>query len=549
MAGNVIQGYFPRGIRHLGTVQQHPAAMRLPPHVAPFATAGGRPLDAAVRQRMETFFGARFDDVRVHEGPHVSGLGALAFARGSHIHFAPGQYDPSTARGSGLLARQLAHVVQQRSGRVQNPFSSGIAVVADRRLDAEAEQFALRAAALAPAMARHVPVVRQARAPLRITVPTGRIVQRIIPRTATRAGMRPRQVVQRLPIIPDGMEPDRHLDGGSAAGDFTDFEDNYVLVPATFLELYNAALSPDERASTLVRFSTLMAILDHSGPAGHGLVAAYNGIAPGPAKLVALSAVAAAIDATLGRLLTDYERQRINHEHQRIPVELNDTFLIVRFHNFPTGTNCMVRASMLRHGIWNMEDSHAEELNSVLLPGAQGQLEQDGRDLGAQLARANPYHGAGRLYRVSSGREYEVDGVSHFFPVRGPDVAPLTRKQYLTLRAIILLFQTYHGSRIRDARDAEEFIEDYDAPPDELSSALSQIRLVGFGIDPFVDDLVERFVKPYRASSITALMEELNTVCVSMREFGEARARRQRRKARDAEDRERVRNQPTGGAF
>jgi len=108
---------------------------------------GGVPLPAAVRQKMEAAFGANFADVRVHVDARAASIGAVAFTRGSHIHFAPAQYNPSTLRGQHLLAHELAHVVQQRTGRVRNPFGAGVAVVQDTLLEAEAERMAGRATA------------------------------------------------------------------------------------------------------------------------------------------------------------------------------------------------------------------------------------------------------------------------------------------------------------------------------------------------------------------------------------------------------------------
>jgi len=134
MAGDVIQGCFPPGARI-------PERMNaLPPVMA------GSPLPPAVRQKMESFFGTSFADVRVHVGPQAAAIGALAFTRGSHIHFAPGQYDPHLPRGQRILGHELAHVVQQRAGRVRNPFGAGVAVVRDPRHEAEAG----RASRLAP---------------------------------------------------------------------------------------------------------------------------------------------------------------------------------------------------------------------------------------------------------------------------------------------------------------------------------------------------------------------------------------------------------------
>src|SRR5688572_2574417 len=72
-----------------------PTAVALPAHLAGFTHAPGQPLPAMVRQRMESVFGASFADVRIHIGPHAATLGALAFTHGTHIYFAPGQYDPA----------------------------------------------------------------------------------------------------------------------------------------------------------------------------------------------------------------------------------------------------------------------------------------------------------------------------------------------------------------------------------------------------------------------------------------------------------------------
>ncbi|HSG38391.1 MAG TPA: DUF4157 domain-containing protein, partial [Thermoanaerobaculia bacterium] len=122
-------------------------AMRMPPAPAVFAGGLGQPLPQAVQRKMEAFFGTRFDDVRVHVGPQAGAIGALAFTHGSEIYFAPGQYHPGTAHGQRLLGHELTHVVQQRAGRVRNPFGEGVALVQDALLEAEAEQMGARAAA------------------------------------------------------------------------------------------------------------------------------------------------------------------------------------------------------------------------------------------------------------------------------------------------------------------------------------------------------------------------------------------------------------------
>jgi hypothetical protein len=104
------------------------------------------PIPDDVRTKMETAFGTDFSDVRVHIGHEASSLGAIAYTWGSNIHFAPGQYNPYTLQGQKLLGHELWHVVQQKSGRVKNPFGGGVAVVQDHALEAEADRMGIKAA-------------------------------------------------------------------------------------------------------------------------------------------------------------------------------------------------------------------------------------------------------------------------------------------------------------------------------------------------------------------------------------------------------------------
>ena len=108
--------------------------------------SGGQALPDQVRAKMETAFGADFSDVRVHIGQEAASLGAIAYTWGSNIHFAPGQYNPNTIQGQKLLGHELWHVVQQRAGRVSNPFGGGVAVVQDHALEAEADRMGVKAA-------------------------------------------------------------------------------------------------------------------------------------------------------------------------------------------------------------------------------------------------------------------------------------------------------------------------------------------------------------------------------------------------------------------
>jgi Domain of unknown function (DUF4157) len=108
--------------------------------------AGGLPLPKDVRSKMENAFGADFSDVRVHIGHEATSLGAIAYTWGTNIHFAPGQYNPHTIQGQKLLGHELWHVLQQKQGRVRNPFGGGVAVVQDHALEAEADRMGIKAA-------------------------------------------------------------------------------------------------------------------------------------------------------------------------------------------------------------------------------------------------------------------------------------------------------------------------------------------------------------------------------------------------------------------
>jgi hypothetical protein len=79
----------------------------------------GHPLDPAILDAMESGFGHDFSRVRVHADEHASAsaraIGAPAYTVGPHIAFDAGRYTPQTSAGRGLLAHELAHVVQQRN--------------------------------------------------------------------------------------------------------------------------------------------------------------------------------------------------------------------------------------------------------------------------------------------------------------------------------------------------------------------------------------------------------------------------------------------------
>lgn len=150
--GPAARGVAPPGPRPPIQRMANGSAVQVPVSPGFFGTGMGQRLPETIQRKMESLFGARFDDVRIHIGPQATSLGALAFTHGSNIYFAHGQYNPQTAQGQRLLGHELTHVVQQRSGRARNPFGAGVAVLQDPALEAEAERMGLRAAA--PEMGR-----------------------------------------------------------------------------------------------------------------------------------------------------------------------------------------------------------------------------------------------------------------------------------------------------------------------------------------------------------------------------------------------------------
>jgi hypothetical protein len=106
------------------------------------------PLPPAVQAPMEASFGADLSAVRVHTGSAAAeAAGADAMASGSDLHFAPGAWSPDSADGLALIGHELAHVVQQASGRVApGVHGKGMDVNRDPGLEAEADDVGARAA-------------------------------------------------------------------------------------------------------------------------------------------------------------------------------------------------------------------------------------------------------------------------------------------------------------------------------------------------------------------------------------------------------------------
>jgi hypothetical protein len=99
------------------------------------SSGGGSTLDADTRTDMESRLGHDFGDVRVHTDgaadASARSVNAHAYTVGSNIVFQRDRYDPSSDSGKHMLAHELTHVVQQRSGPVDGSDAGGGIRVSD----------------------------------------------------------------------------------------------------------------------------------------------------------------------------------------------------------------------------------------------------------------------------------------------------------------------------------------------------------------------------------------------------------------------------------
>lgn len=140
--------------------------------VTDVVSSGGRPLEPDVRTDMETRLGHDFGDVRIHDdgGAHDSArsVDAHAYTVGNSVVFQRDKYDPGSTDGRVMLAHELTHVVQQRSGPVDGtPAAGGISVSDpsdrfEREAAANAERVAGPSSESAPAVSAAPTAVQRA---------------------------------------------------------------------------------------------------------------------------------------------------------------------------------------------------------------------------------------------------------------------------------------------------------------------------------------------------------------------------------------------------
>jgi hypothetical protein len=96
-------------------------------------SGGGVPLDQPTRNFIEEGLGHDFGDVRVHTDAKATesakSLNAQAYTVGTDVVFQGDKYTPESSDGKRVLAHELTHVVQQKSGPVDGtPAAGGISV-------------------------------------------------------------------------------------------------------------------------------------------------------------------------------------------------------------------------------------------------------------------------------------------------------------------------------------------------------------------------------------------------------------------------------------
>lgn len=116
--------------------------------VSPVQTKRNNDLPEELQAKMETSFGSDFSNVKIHKNSkQAAKLNALAFTQSEQIHFAPGKFDPQSKSGQELIGHEMAHVTQQRQGRVNSTGTvNGMPMNRDKGLESEADTMGKQAA-------------------------------------------------------------------------------------------------------------------------------------------------------------------------------------------------------------------------------------------------------------------------------------------------------------------------------------------------------------------------------------------------------------------
>lgn len=127
----------------------------------PLPTGAGHPVEAPLRQFMETRFNHDFSGVRLHTDTEAANsakaVDALAYTVGTDVVFDASGYQPHTPQGLHLLAHELTHVVQQ--SRNPPPISQELRVEPERS-SAEVEADRMATSVLTPGPVESMPSAR-----------------------------------------------------------------------------------------------------------------------------------------------------------------------------------------------------------------------------------------------------------------------------------------------------------------------------------------------------------------------------------------------------
>jgi hypothetical protein len=75
-------------------------------------------LPEEVQTKMENSFGQNFSNVNIHkDSSSAKDINAKAYAQGTDIHFAPGEYNPHSKEGQELIGHELTHVCSRDRGK------------------------------------------------------------------------------------------------------------------------------------------------------------------------------------------------------------------------------------------------------------------------------------------------------------------------------------------------------------------------------------------------------------------------------------------------
>jgi hypothetical protein len=116
--------------------------------VASASTGMASKLPAQLKENMESSLGGDFSNTEIYaNSTKATKMGALAYAQGNEIHFAPGKYDPESQGGKELIGHELTHIIQQKKGIVQKTKNdNGMQVNNEFKLEKEADDLGKKAA-------------------------------------------------------------------------------------------------------------------------------------------------------------------------------------------------------------------------------------------------------------------------------------------------------------------------------------------------------------------------------------------------------------------